>query len=188
VKHRVRDQGMRGVQLSPVESRCHGILSYFHIWLGEFEQAEQAARRAVALNSCDADSLFNMGNVLVDRGRAQESLAWFERAKDINPLWPGYYDNEHSLALFQVGRYEEAAQLQSRVPRRSARQEMRLAATYALMGEAGPAMRHAACARSLAPGVDFVEWTRAGYAFEHERDRQRLMDGIRLALEMGDGS
>jgi tetratricopeptide (TPR) repeat protein len=74
------------VQLSPGESRCHGILSSLHIWSGEFDQAEQAAQRAVELNPCNADGLFNRATVLMSRGRSQESLEWFERAKDINPL------------------------------------------------------------------------------------------------------
>lgn len=188
VKHRIHAQGVRGVQLSPEEARCHGIMSYFHGWLGEFEQAERAAHRAVELNPCDADSLFNVAIVLKNRGRFQESLGWFERAKDINPLWPTYYDNEHSLALFHLGRYEESARLLSRVPRHSARQEMRLAATYALMGERELARLHVERARSLAPGQDFVELARIGYPYEHERDRQCLIDGIKLALEMRDES
>lgn len=188
VKQRVRAQGLRGVQLSPEESRCHGILSFFHIWLREFEQAEQAARRAVALNPCDADGLFNVAYALVNRGRHQESLEWFERAKDINPMWPGNYDNGHSLALFHLGQYEQSVRLLSRVPRLGGRQEMRLAATYALMGERDLAKLHVERAQSLAPGRDFVEWARTDYPFEQDRDLQRLIDGINLALEMRDGS
>ncbi|GGF79971.1 hypothetical protein GCM10011402_35720 [Paracoccus acridae] len=183
VKRRVRAQGMRGAQLSPEEARCHGILSFFHLWLGEFEQAEQAARRAVEVNPCDADGLFNLGFILVNRGRPQESLTWFERAKDINPLWPGYYDNEHSFALFHLGQYEQSARMLERVPRRNARQEMRLAATYALMGETTRARSHVIDAQTLAPGQDFLELARTGYAYEHDQDRQHLLDAIRLALD-----
>ena len=188
VKHRIRAQGLRGVQLSPDESRCHGILSWFHMWFREFEQAEQAARRAVALNPCDADSLFNVACVLMNRGRFQESLEWFERAKDINPLWPAFYDGWHAFALYHLDRYEEAARLLSRVPRRSVRQEMRLAATYARMGERDLAQRHAEQAASLVPGVDLAELTWADYPYEHDRDRQALTEGVKLALEIRDGS
>jgi adenylate cyclase len=124
----------------------------------------------------------------MNRGRFQESLAWFERAKDINPLWPAYYDIEHSLALFHLGRYEEAVRAMCRIPRRSARQEMRLAACYALIGERDSTRQHIERAQALAPGRDFVELARIGYPFEHDRDRQVLIDGIKLALEMtGDG-
>ncbi|MFC5567066.1 winged helix-turn-helix domain-containing tetratricopeptide repeat protein [Rubellimicrobium aerolatum] len=188
VKRRIRGMGMRGVQLSPEESRCHGILSFFHLWLGEFELAEQAATRAVGTNPCDADGLLNLASVLMHRGRFQESLPWFERAKDINPMWPGYYDNEHSLALFHLGRHEEAARLLSRVPRRNARQEMRLAATYALMDELDLSRRHVEEARALAPGVDSVELARIGYPYEHDCDRQQLIEAIRLALGRASGT
>lgn len=188
VKHRIRAQGLRGVQLSPEESRCHGILSWFHMWFDEFDQAEEAARRAATLNPCDADSLLNMACVLTNRGRFQESLEWFERAKDVNPLWPPHYDGWHAFALYHLAGYEEAARLLSRVPRRSAPQEIRLAATYARMGEWDLARRHADRAQSLAPGQDIVEWARTSYPFEHARDRQVLIGGIELALEMRDGN
>lgn len=186
VKQRARAQAQRGVQLSPDESRCHGILSFIHLWNREFHEAEEAARRAVALNPCDADGLFNMGLALMDRGRAQESLEWFERAKDLNPMWPAYYDIEHSLALFHLGRHEEAIHMLSRVPRRSARQEMRLAASYALLGERDLARVHVERARSRAPGQDFVELARIGYPFKQDCDRQPMMDAIRLALATAD--
>ena len=74
----------------------------------------------------------------------------------------------------------------SRVPRRSARQEMRLAASYALIGERDLARMQVERAKSRAPGQDFVELARIGYPFEQDCDRQRMMDAIRLALAMAD--
>ena len=150
--------------------------------------SQRTPRVVRSLNPCDADGLFNVAYVLVNRGRHQESLEWFERAKDINPMWPGNYDNGHSLALFHLGQYEQSVRLLSRVPRLGGRQEMRLAATYALMGERDLARLHVERAQSLAPSRDFVEWARTDYPFEQDRDLQRLIDGINLALEMRDGS
>lgn len=87
-----------------------------------------------------------------------------------------------------MGHYAEAAQTLSRVPRQSARQEMRLAATYALIGERDLVRQHGVKGQALAPGQNFVEWAWPFYSFEHERDRQRLIEGIQLALEMAGGS
>lgn len=184
VLHRARDQGLRGAWVSPDESRCHGLLSLIHGWLAEFGLAEEAACRAVELNPCDANALCSLSVALLIRGDPQGCLDRIELAKDLSPMWPAHYDGEHSFALFHLSRYEESARLLSRLPWRSARQEMRLAATQALMGEREVARRHAALARSLAPGQDFVALARTRYPYEHDRDRQPLIDGIELALRM----
>ena len=49
VKLRARAQAMRGVELSPDESRCHSLLGYCHAVLGEFDAGERAAAKGVAL-------------------------------------------------------------------------------------------------------------------------------------------
>jgi hypothetical protein len=92
------------------------------------------------------------------------------------------------MALFHLDRHEDCVRLLSRIPNRNARQEMRMAASYALLGERELARRHVERARILAPGQDFVELARIGYSFEHDRHRQAVVDGVRLALEMGSGS
>jgi Flp pilus assembly protein TadD len=183
-KARFRAEGFLAVDLSPEESRCHGILSLFHAWTGEFELAELAARRAVDLNPSDADALYDMAVINLTRGRPQDCLDWMHRAKDVNPVWPAFYDVEHSFVLFYLGEFAEAARLLSCVPRRSARQEMRLAATYAMAGELALARRHVAAARALDPAADFVRLASVGYAFEHARDRKVLVEAIELALSI----
>jgi TolB-like protein len=150
VKRQAKARGSLAVELSPDESRCHSHLSYFHGYLREFAAAEKTAQRAVDLNPCDAEAIFALANASMRRGQAEECLDWIERAKEINPLWPAYYDATLSSALFDLGRYDEAAQVLLRLPRLSARQEMRLAATFALMGERDLARKHAtrlACSR-----------------------------------------
>lgn len=186
VKLRARAQAMRGVELSPDESRCLSILGYCHAILGEFDAGEGAATKAIALNPCDADALFGLAIVLVWRGDSQAALGWIERAKEINPLWPTYYDSLHSEALLFLGRHAESARLLLRLPGLSARQEMRLAATFALAGEAGPARHHAARARAAQPTWDFVEMARAAYNRGNAADVQHLVDGIEMALRLLD--
>jgi hypothetical protein len=66
-------------------------------------------------------------------------------------MWPPYYDIKHSVALFLVGRNAESAQTMSRFPGRIVRQEIGLAATYALMGERDLVRQHVAKAQALAP-------------------------------------
>jgi tetratricopeptide (TPR) repeat protein len=184
VKQRVRAQGLRGAQLSPEESRCHGILSYFHAWLGEFEQAEQAARRAVDLNPCDADALQYLAVALLARGQPQACVDWLERAKDVNPLWPLHYDEDLAYALFDLERYADAAVAFLRLPRRRALHEMQLAACYAQLGRHDLARRHVALAQELEPGADFVSKFRQMAVCEDEAIEERLIRAVELALTM----
>ena len=188
VQQRGKAQAMRGLELAPDESACHRILSMFHVALGEWDAAEGAARRAVALNPCNADALHDMGFVAMVRGRGADCLEWLERAKEIDPLWPAYYDATLSAALFGLGRYEESAASLQRLPRLSARQQMRLAATFALQGDRDGARRHAALARALMPGADFAAIARGAWAGERPEQVERLVGGIERALGMlGEG-
>jgi tetratricopeptide (TPR) repeat protein len=120
--------------------------------------------------------------VLVWRGDSEDALHWIERAKDLNPLWPTYYDALHSEALLFLGRYDEAARLLLRLPRLSPRQEMRLAATYALAGETDLARHHAGRARAAQPGWDWIEMARIAYGRRNATDVQLLIEGIEAAL------
>lgn len=184
VRQRVRAQGLRGVQLSPEESRCHGILSYFHTWLGEFEQAEQAARRAVDLNPCDADALQYLAMVLLARGKPQACLEWLDRAMEINPLWPPHYDEDRAYALFDLERYADAAAAFQKLPMRRASHEMLLAACYARLGRPDLVRRHVAHAQDIEPGTDWVAKFRQSADSEDEILVTRLIQGVELALTM----
>lgn len=184
VKRRSAGRAAQGVELSPDESRCHGILAYMLTLLGEVSAAEREARLAIELNPCDPDGPFELALVLAWSGRSAEALPWIERAKDMNPLWPAYYDTLHSEALLFVGRPAESAALLRRLPRLSARQQMRLAATLALAGEDAEARRHAQAAVEASPGADWLGMVDRAYAGRHGPDVDLLARGIERALAL----
>ncbi len=186
VRLRAKAEAARGLELSPDESGCHGILAYCHAALGEFEAAEREARHAIGINPYDADALFKLAVVLVWRGDSAEALEWIERAQDIEPLWPAYFDILHSEALLFLGRYAESARLLRGLPSLDPRQEMRLAATYALGGEADLARHHAGRVRAAAPDWSVPEGLRQVYPHGSAGDLERLEGGIRLALRLLD--
>jgi tetratricopeptide (TPR) repeat protein len=124
-----------------------------------------------------------MGFVLTDRGRAAEVLDWIDRAIALNPLHPKFYFIERSLALYQLGRYEEAAADLERLPRLSPRQETRMAATLAMAGRREQAAAHLDRAEALEPGWSHLDVARDFYRFERAEDLEHLLAGIRAALE-----
>jgi tetratricopeptide (TPR) repeat protein len=90
VKRLAAGRAALGVELSPDESRCHGILAYMLTLLGEVAAAEREALLAIELNPCDPDGPFELALVLAWSGRSAEALPWLERAKALNPLWPAH--------------------------------------------------------------------------------------------------
>ena len=120
--------------------------------------------------------------VLSNRGRAAEALEWLDRAVALNPLHPYYYFSERSIALYLLGRYDEAAADLERLPHLSVRRETRMAATLALAGRPEEAARHLDRAEALEPGWPHLEATRF-YSFERADDLEHLRAGIRAALE-----
>jgi TolB-like protein/DNA-binding winged helix-turn-helix (wHTH) protein len=171
------------IGLSPGEARCHRILGMLRHFLGEYAAAEAEVRTAFEINPHDADALATMGFVLTDRGRAAEALDWIDRAMALNPLHPAFYFVARSMALYQLGRYDEAAGDLGRLPRLNGRLESRMAATLAMAGRAEEAAPHLDRAEAMDPGWTRLAEARDFYRFERDEELEHLLTGIRAALE-----
>jgi tetratricopeptide (TPR) repeat protein len=73
---------------------------------GEFEQAASAYRRALELNSRDADSWNNLGKTFKELNRLDEAIAAYDRALDFRPDLAVAHCNR-AIALLASGRLEE---------------------------------------------------------------------------------
>ena len=176
-------RALTAVDLAPGDGRCFRILGFARLYLREFGAAEEAMRRAYELNPFDADTVGSMGIVLDTRGRSAEALDWMDRASALNPLHPAYYHTARSSPLYFLGRYEELAAELALVPRLSARQETRMAATLAMAGRLGEAAARLDRAEAMEPGWDHLEVTRTSYHYERAEDLEHLMAGVRAALD-----
>ena len=124
------------LELDPQESRCHRIISTIYLYRRDYDMAEQHIRRAYDLNPNDAEALIFRGRVLATRGRPEEALVCFETAFRLNPLYQYStgYNSLFGVALYSLGRFDEAAQAFKRVPRPNSWSNARLAACYAKLG------------------------------------------------------
>jgi len=69
---------------------------------GHFEAALQHFKQAVERNPHDAESLSNLGQVLVRLGRAEEALPYFDRALALNPeRWAYVFNRARAAALLE---------------------------------------------------------------------------------------
>jgi tetratricopeptide (TPR) repeat protein len=74
---------------------------------GDFTSALQGFQAAIEKNPHDAESLSNLGQVLVWLGRTEEALPYFERAIALIPdRWAYHFNRARALGL--VGRWDEA--------------------------------------------------------------------------------
>lgn len=179
---RARAAAEEGLSLAHDDSTAWRIAGYVRGITRDYPAAEVAAHRAIALNPCDAEALFEMGIIRDMQGYSAECLDWIARSEEIDPLFPDNHEVTRSFALYALGRYQEAADSLLRLPRLSVRQYGRLAATYAQMGDRGRALEALARVEALSPGFDLV--AAAERTLDGNAVGPHLIDGIRKALAL----
>jgi adenylate cyclase len=177
----------QGVSLDDHDSSAHVALSYSLLYGRQYDQSLSAARRAVEVNSNFFDAHFALAISLTYGGHPDEALGVFEFALRLSPYdplaWATY--GIFAMALYLVGRYEEAIS--------AAEKSMRLrpryvtgcairAAGLAQLGKVSEAEGQLAIipASSLAKVVTL-------WPFRNDDDLQRVFDGLRKAGLPADG-
>jgi TolB-like protein/Tfp pilus assembly protein PilF len=172
----------KGVTLAPEEPRCHRILGYARLCRREHQAAEHHFRRALDLNPYDADTVAQMGYLLALRGRAGEALAWMDRARRLNPIYPDWYHYDRAIALYALRDYRAAACELELVPRLGPWGLARLAACHAQLGELHKAGHLLQQASELKPEFSPLQYARTGIAFELPEDLEHVVDGLTKAM------
>jgi TolB-like protein/class 3 adenylate cyclase/Tfp pilus assembly protein PilF len=166
------------IELDPLESRCHRILSTIYLYRREFDHAERHLGRAFELNPNDADALIMKGRLLAFRGRPEESLVWLEAAGRLNPLIIRWYDVHFGIALYSLRRFAEAAHAFKQFPLPNSWSSARLAASYAQLGRIEDAQAAAAEVLRLKPDFSTAEYMGKSVLLERAEDRDLLREGL----------
>jgi TolB-like protein len=99
----------RAVELADDESTCFAMLSYVCLFRRSFDLALQHMLRAVEINATNQWNTADMGNLLSHLSRAEEAIAWYERARQIDPYFgPDWYWHSLGRAHMLLHRYREA--------------------------------------------------------------------------------
>jgi len=141
----------RAVELSPNFAYAHAMLGAASAYGGRFDAAIKAIRRAVKLSPRDT---------FLDKFYLYYSIAYFQ-------------DGDYGKAALSA---EQAIQLKPEHPNT----HMLAAASYALDGNDSSAKAALDIFKNLVPGTNAATVERA-IAFENPDDRQRLVNGLRLA-------
>ena len=171
-------EAKHAVELDPLESRCHRILSTICLYRREYDMAEQHLRRAFDLNPNDADALIMKGRLLTFRGMPEEALTCLETAVRLNPLHPAWYMAHFGIALYSLRRFAEAAQALKQMPTPSPWSSARLAACYAQLGQVAEAQAAVAEVLRLRPDFSTEVFMRESVLLEHGEDQELLREGL----------
>jgi TolB-like protein len=174
----------RAIDLAPDQPAAYRVLSFVQMYRREYDAAERHLRHALSLNPCDAESVEQLGYLLTLRGRADEALAWHDRSVRLNPIHPNWYEHDRAFALYQLGRYDEAAAAIRLTPSPPAWMQTWLAACLAQQGETAAAAAAITRVGEIDPGFSAAEFAgRNGAAFEHAADARHFREGVNLALD-----
>ena len=171
----------RAVELDDGESTCHSLLAQICAQRRAYEMALQHMRRAVEINPTNQWNQADMGFVLTYVGQAQDALAWYARARQIDPYFdPPWYWRQTGQTHMTLGRYQEALTMLAHIPAHTFRTAALTAACHARLGDLESARKCAADCLSMMPAFS-VRWYVSKEPYRFPADAERLAESLRLA-------
>ena len=171
------------VELDPSDPAPHVLLAMVHQWRREFDKANSAANKALALQPNDAIALSNLGTMLKLAGRYEEALEVQQQAVRLDPFHPPNYLERLADAYAGVGNYIQCVEVAERgvaLDPNFVGLHGSLALCYAALGRDEEAK--AATAEMLRTNPRFTLKAFAAYVpYTHERDLQRSLNLLRKA-------
>jgi tetratricopeptide (TPR) repeat protein len=171
------------MEIDQSDYRGHFLQGRLHLFAdNDHELALVELERALADNPNDTYVLYYMGFLKFLMGQAEEAIKWHNKAKRINPRYPGWYNYNHALAYVWVKDYEKALVLagtgiaanpKSLPPRRI------LIVTLVEMGRLEEAKQQATEFLAIRP--DFRFSTFHNTPFKHQADQDRYFNAMRKA-------
>lgn len=170
----------KALALDARESWCHLVYGQILMYFRQLAEAELHHQRAYELNPFDANIMALRSPLSTYSGKPDEGERWARRAMQLNPAHPDWYVTNLGLALYELGRYEEAVAAYLQVVTPQVGVLAGLAASYAQAGRACEAETTRARLLALAPDFStarFVEMR----PFRREQDRDHLRQGLQKA-------
>src|ERR1700681_1877129 len=171
----------RAVELGQNESTCFALLGWVELMRRSYDLALQHVRRAVEMNPNNQWNAADRRGILLYVGQAEEALAWFKRAKEIDPYFDEpWYWRSIGEAQMVLQRYQEALAAFDHSPGRTYRIAAFMAGSYARLAD----MEHArvSAAECLAMKPDFsIAHFMAKHPFKNRGDAASLAESLRMA-------
>lgn len=101
----------KAVELDPTDGDCFAKLGIIHVDRREPEEARQNLEAALRINPHDSSTWSHYAWYLVTVGQAAEALVYLDRRAAVDPYLPNWHWDIRACALYDLGRYEDAAQV-----------------------------------------------------------------------------
>jgi len=98
----------RAIELNPNFDEAHQQLGAVYNHIGLLDKAADELQKALAINPTYTGARFRLGINLLSQGKYEQALLFF---KDTQRFMPSMWTHQTSLALFQLGRKQEASTL-----------------------------------------------------------------------------
>ena len=173
----------KGVDLAPDAPLNHIALGGTHLLLRQHDKAIAEAERAVQLDPNYAYALFELGWFLHYAGQANESLPYFEKAVRLDPHHSDHFFHFMAAAYFQLGRFEEAADLSRQRIARSPKSDvsrMLLASCYGYLEKMDEARVLWDELKKINPEFS-IEQRRKVQPYKNPEDFEKIVTGLKKA-------
>jgi adenylate cyclase len=171
----------RAVSLDSNDSANFTILAHICLMRRSFDLSLEHTKRAVALNPTNQWNQADMGTVLSYLGHAGEALAWFRRAREIDPYFdPAWYWFSYGLAYLLLRRYAEALAAFEHPANRPFQVAAYMAGCHAQLGGAARAQALAADCLDKKPDFTIGRWMKKE-PFKNPADAEHLIECLRAA-------
>jgi TolB-like protein/tetratricopeptide (TPR) repeat protein len=171
----------KAVELDENDSTCFSMLAQVCLMRRSFEMSLQHMRRAIEINPSNQWNNADMGAILVYLGEPDEALAWFKRAKEIDPYFDqAWYWRSIGQALMALHRYDEALASFESMASRHYRTAAFAACCQARLGNLDQARSSAAACMAMKPDVSIRHFM-AKEPFRNPADAAYQAESLLLA-------
>jgi TolB-like protein/cytochrome c-type biogenesis protein CcmH/NrfG len=170
----------RAVELDPNDGDCYAKLAVVHLQRREFDQAQHYLEQALALNPHDSSTWSHYAWYLVSIGKPQQALDQLSEREAVEPFPPNWHWELRGLALYELGRYEEAASTFARMTNLNYWDHGFLCACYGQLGQTNKARAHWEKVLEVVPDVT-AEFLVEGEFRKHKADSDHWLEGYRKA-------
>jgi TolB-like protein len=171
----------RAVELDDGESTCHSLLAQAYLQQRSFELAVQHMRRSVEINPNNQWNVADMAIILMYTGKAEEAMAWLERATQIDPYFdPPWYWQVAGQTCMVLHRFLDALAMFGHIPVRTYRVAAFMAACHARLADMDRARSSAAECVTLRPDFS-VRHLLSREPFKNPAESEYFAESLRLA-------
>jgi TolB-like protein len=171
----------KAIELDENEAEAHRIMGVMQMLRRDFEAAEYHHRRAMELNPSDAYIKARSAAFYTFKGEPIKALELIEAAVTQDPFLPVWCIEERGVALFALGRFEEALSALGAMPFQTFRSRCYEAACRVSMGDQAGARHAVSKALQIHPTLTALEMCQK----EPYRDRERISHLRDLLLTAG---